>query len=194
MYVCVYFSFVFVFLPVKTFKKSWGSKCSFLVGLVWFDCLQAILKSWSPCFTTYVLTNSYLSTLLFSCTASYRMSLSKWYSQIWRMILFFVFVLEKRLCDRSLLMLVAFGSLVEVLKNCQCIHILSWGICVGLGHSDPLVELHMWPLQQVAQRSSRGHWHDLVFVQVFLNKCWLCPHSLIWSVSFLPHHPRYFTR
>ena len=52
---------------------------------------------------------------------------------------------------------------VVICKIDHCIHI-HWCIPMGLGHSDPWVESHMWPQQTWSQRSSRGQWP---LVQVF---------------------------
>ena len=46
---------------------------------------------------------------------------------------------------------------VVICKIDHCIHI-HWCIVMGLGHSDPWVESHMWPQQTWGQRSSRGQW------------------------------------
>ena len=58
----------------------------------------------------------------------------------------------------------------------HCIHI-HWCIVMGLGHTDPWVESHMWPQQTWGQRSSRSQWP---LVQVFGNKG-QCIH-ILWCI------------
>ena len=55
-------------------------------------------------------------------------------------------------------------------------HVL-WCIFMGLEHSDPWVESHMWPQQMWGQRSSRGQWP---LVQVFCKKG-PCIH-ILWCI------------
>ena len=60
------------------------------------------------------------------------------------------------------------------IDHCIRIH---WCIVMGLGHSDPWVESHMWPQQTWGERSSRGQWP---LVQVF-GKKGQCIH-ILWCI------------
>ena len=63
-------------------------------------------------------------------------------------------------------MCVVCSMYVVICKIDHYIHI-HWCIPMGLGHNDPWVESHMWPLQMWGQRSSRGQWP---LVQVFARR------------------------
>ena len=52
---------------------------------------------------------------------------------------------------------------------------------MGVGHSDPWVELHMWPQWMWAQKSSKGHLGSLTFLLKFFVKNGHCIH-ILWCI------------
>ena len=80
--------------------------------------------------------------------------------------------------------------LVQVFeKKCHFIHIL-WCIFMVLGHNDPWVESHMWPLQTWGQILSRGQWPLVVVVVFFfLKKGSLYPHTLMYFIGLSHNYP-----